>query len=159
MPVSAYLELLDWRRRVAELFGERYARKPNRNGEDPLQSLDHRYDVAVKAVDYSSNSFTTTNQFKYDIGRPTSTITTPAPGQRTSFTTIAGTANDTVGSPTYASGLSASGVQVAVKSFGRISDAGHLQQSLPGRPKVLNLLAGGAAERISVRASHESAPF
>ena len=30
----------------AELFDERYARKPNRNGEDPLRSLDHRYDVA-----------------------------------------------------------------------------------------------------------------
>src|SRR5208283_1575005 len=30
----------------AELFDERYARKPNRNGEDPLRSFEHRYDVA-----------------------------------------------------------------------------------------------------------------
>ena len=30
----------------AELFDERYARKPNRNGEDPLRSLAERYDVA-----------------------------------------------------------------------------------------------------------------
>jgi homoserine O-acetyltransferase len=30
----------------AELFDERYARKPNRNGEDPLRSLEQRYDVA-----------------------------------------------------------------------------------------------------------------
>ena len=30
----------------AELFDERYARKPNRNGEDPLRALGGRYDVA-----------------------------------------------------------------------------------------------------------------
>lgn len=30
----------------AELFDERYGRKPNRNGEDPLRSLHGRYDVA-----------------------------------------------------------------------------------------------------------------
>ncbi len=30
----------------AELFGERYARKPNRNGEDPLRSMHERFDVA-----------------------------------------------------------------------------------------------------------------
>jgi homoserine O-acetyltransferase len=30
----------------AELFDERYARKPNRNGEDPLRGIDERYDVA-----------------------------------------------------------------------------------------------------------------
>lgn len=30
----------------AELFGERYARKPNRNGEDPLRSFADRYDIA-----------------------------------------------------------------------------------------------------------------
>lgn len=40
----------------AELFGERYARKPNRNGEDPLQSLDHRYDVAGY-LDYQGEKF------------------------------------------------------------------------------------------------------
>lgn len=30
----------------AELFEERYSRKPNRNDEDPLHSIDERYDVA-----------------------------------------------------------------------------------------------------------------
>ena len=30
----------------AELFDERYARKPNRNGEDPLRAIGERYDVA-----------------------------------------------------------------------------------------------------------------
>ncbi|HVP49957.1 MAG TPA: alpha/beta fold hydrolase, partial [Candidatus Bathyarchaeia archaeon] len=30
----------------AELFDHRYARKPNRNGEDPLRSVNDRYDVA-----------------------------------------------------------------------------------------------------------------
>jgi homoserine O-acetyltransferase/O-succinyltransferase len=30
----------------AELFDERYARKPNRNGEDPVHSIAERYDVA-----------------------------------------------------------------------------------------------------------------
>jgi len=30
----------------AELFEERYARKPNRNGEDPLRAIGERYDVA-----------------------------------------------------------------------------------------------------------------
>jgi homoserine O-acetyltransferase len=30
----------------AELFDERYTRKPNRNGEDPIRSLADRYDVA-----------------------------------------------------------------------------------------------------------------
>jgi homoserine O-acetyltransferase/O-succinyltransferase len=30
----------------AELFEERYARKPNRNGEDPVRSIGERYDVA-----------------------------------------------------------------------------------------------------------------
>jgi homoserine O-acetyltransferase len=30
----------------AELFDDRYARKPNRNGEDPVRSLADRYDVA-----------------------------------------------------------------------------------------------------------------
>ena len=30
----------------AELFEERYARKPNRNGEDPLRAVGERYDVA-----------------------------------------------------------------------------------------------------------------
>jgi homoserine O-acetyltransferase len=40
----------------AELFDERYARKPNRNGEDPLSSLDHRYDVAGY-LDYQGEKF------------------------------------------------------------------------------------------------------
>ena len=40
----------------AELFGERYGRKPNRNGEDPLQSLAHRYDVAGY-LDYQGEKF------------------------------------------------------------------------------------------------------
>lgn len=30
----------------AQLFEERYARNPNRNGEDPLRTVDERYDVA-----------------------------------------------------------------------------------------------------------------
>src|ERR1019366_935265 len=29
-----------------KLFDERYARNPNRNGEDPLRGIDERYDVA-----------------------------------------------------------------------------------------------------------------
>jgi len=41
----------------AELFGERYARKPNRTGgEDPLSSLHHRFDVAGY-LDYQGEKF------------------------------------------------------------------------------------------------------
>jgi len=40
----------------AELFDERYARKPNRNGEDPLRSFEHRYDVAGY-LDYQGQKF------------------------------------------------------------------------------------------------------
>src|SRR5208283_5877316 len=40
----------------AELFEERYARKPNRNGENPLRSLDPRYDVAGY-LDYQGAKF------------------------------------------------------------------------------------------------------
>jgi homoserine O-acetyltransferase len=39
-----------------ELFDERYARKPNRNGEDPLQAIDQRYDVAGY-LDYQGEKF------------------------------------------------------------------------------------------------------
>jgi homoserine O-acetyltransferase len=38
------------------LFGERYARKPNRNGEDPLRSLHERFDVAGY-LDYQGEKF------------------------------------------------------------------------------------------------------
>ncbi len=40
----------------AELFGERYARKANRNGEDPLRSLHERFDVAGY-LDYQGEKF------------------------------------------------------------------------------------------------------
>ena len=40
----------------AELFGERYARKPNRNGEDPLRSMHERFDVAGY-LDYQGEKF------------------------------------------------------------------------------------------------------
>jgi len=40
----------------AELFGERYARKPNRNGEDPLSSMHDRFDVAGY-LDYQGEKF------------------------------------------------------------------------------------------------------
>ena len=40
----------------SELFGERYARKPNRNGEDPLRSLHERFDVAGY-LDYQGAKF------------------------------------------------------------------------------------------------------
>ncbi len=40
----------------AELFGERYARKPNRNGEDPLRSMHDRFDIAGY-LDYQGEKF------------------------------------------------------------------------------------------------------
>jgi len=40
----------------AELFDERYARRPNRNGEDPLSSINARYDVAGY-LDYQGEKF------------------------------------------------------------------------------------------------------
>jgi len=40
----------------AELFDERYARKPNRNGEDPLRAMGERYDVAGY-LDYQGEKF------------------------------------------------------------------------------------------------------
>ncbi len=40
----------------AELFDERYARKPNRNGEDPLRAVGERYDVAGY-LDYQGEKF------------------------------------------------------------------------------------------------------
>jgi homoserine O-acetyltransferase/O-succinyltransferase len=39
-----------------ELFDERYARKPNRNGEDPLRAIGERYDVAGY-LDYQGEKF------------------------------------------------------------------------------------------------------
>jgi homoserine O-acetyltransferase len=41
----------------AELFTERYSRKPNRNGEDPLRSLSERYDIGGY-LDYQGQIFT-----------------------------------------------------------------------------------------------------
>ena len=41
----------------AELFAERYARKPNRSGEDPRRSLTARYDIAGY-LDYQGKIFT-----------------------------------------------------------------------------------------------------
>lgn len=41
----------------AELFTERYSRKPNRNGEDPHRSLDERFDVGGY-LDYQGEIFT-----------------------------------------------------------------------------------------------------
>jgi homoserine O-acetyltransferase/O-succinyltransferase len=41
----------------ADLFTERYARSPNRNGEDPLRSLSGRYDVGGY-LDYQGETFT-----------------------------------------------------------------------------------------------------
>ncbi|QQS47981.1 MAG: homoserine O-acetyltransferase [Acidobacteriota bacterium] len=41
----------------AELFDERYARNPNRNGEDPERSLDDRYDIGGY-LDYQGEIFT-----------------------------------------------------------------------------------------------------
>jgi homoserine O-acetyltransferase len=40
----------------AELFGERYARKPNRSGEDPFSSLHARFDIAGY-LDYQGEKF------------------------------------------------------------------------------------------------------
>jgi homoserine O-acetyltransferase/O-succinyltransferase len=41
----------------AHLFTERYARKPNRNGEDPMNSLSERYDIGGY-LDYQGEIFT-----------------------------------------------------------------------------------------------------
>lgn len=41
----------------AELFEERYARRPNRNGEDPMRSLAERYDIGGY-LDYQGEIFT-----------------------------------------------------------------------------------------------------
>jgi homoserine O-acetyltransferase len=41
----------------ADLFTERYARKPNRTGEDPMNSLSERYDIAGY-LDYQGEIFT-----------------------------------------------------------------------------------------------------
>lgn len=41
----------------AELFNERYARRPNRNGEDPLRTLAARYDIGGY-LDYQGQLFT-----------------------------------------------------------------------------------------------------
>ena len=41
----------------AELFDERYARRPNRNGEDPAQSMAGRYDIGGY-LDYQGEIFT-----------------------------------------------------------------------------------------------------
>jgi homoserine O-acetyltransferase len=40
-----------------KLFAERFARKPNRNGEDPLQSLNERYDIGGY-LDHQGEIFT-----------------------------------------------------------------------------------------------------
>ena len=79
---------------------------------------DHRYTVTAKALDVAGNTGTSsTVQFVYDIQAPTSTVTSPAPGYVTSWSSISGTVSDKVGSPARPSGVSASGVQVAVEQL------------------------------------------
>ena len=63
----------------AELFQERYARKPNRNGEDPLRAVGERYDVAgyldhqgekfVKRFDANAYVVITKAMDTFELGR------------------------------------------------------------------------------------------
>lgn len=63
----------------AELFEERYARKPNRTGEDPLRAMDERYDIAgyldhqgekfVKRFDANSYLVITKLMDTWELGR------------------------------------------------------------------------------------------
>jgi homoserine O-acetyltransferase len=63
----------------AELFEERYARKPNRNGEDPLRAIGERYDVAgyldhqgekfVKRFDANSYLLISKAMDTFELGR------------------------------------------------------------------------------------------
>ena len=52
---EAIAEMLSYK--SAELFGERFARRPNRNGEDPARSMADRYDIAGY-LDYQGEIFT-----------------------------------------------------------------------------------------------------
>ena len=79
---------------------------------------DHRYTLIAKATDNAGNTGTSsTVQFVYDIKAPTTTITSPLPGFTNNWTVITGTGSDKVGGILHASGVSATGVQVAVEQL------------------------------------------
>ena len=78
----------------------------------------HQYQLTATAVDNAQNTNNTSVIFVYDVQAPTSSVTSPAPGYITSWTTISGKANDQIGAPAHLSGISTNGVSVAVKQVG-----------------------------------------
>ena len=79
---------------------------------------DHQYQLTATATDSSQVSASSNTTFVYDVQKPTSTVTSPNTAYVTAWTTISGTANDKLNSPTYPSGLPATGVSVAVQQVG-----------------------------------------
>ena len=78
----------------------------------------HQYQLTATAKDNAQNTNSTSVTFVYDVQVPTSSITNPAPGYITSWTTISGKANDQIGAPPHLSGISTNGVSVAVQQVG-----------------------------------------
>src|SRR5439155_19301162 len=63
-------------------------------------------------------SANTSVTFVYDVQKPTSSITSPAPGYITSWTSVSGLANDQIGSPANPAGIYSSSVTVAIQKVG-----------------------------------------
>src|SRR5439155_10400425 len=81
---------------------------------------DHQYQLTATATDNSQVSGSANFTFVYDVQKPTTSVTSPAPGFFTAapLTTISGKANDQIGSPASPSGISASSVSVAIQQMG-----------------------------------------
>jgi len=78
---------------------------------------DHRYRVEARATDFAGNDSSVASLFfRYDIERPTTTLTYPLPGLTTGFAYVSGTASDErFGVHLYEAKLSSYTVKVAVK--------------------------------------------
>ena len=109
----------------------------------------HQYQLTATAIDNAGNSNNTSALFTYDVQTPTSTITNPAPGFITSWTTISGKANDQLSS--HPSGISTTACPVAVQQAGGTGTA--LSTFGGSNPQILPppLLSALLRERGAIR--------
>ncbi|MCX5784356.1 MAG: hypothetical protein NTX59_01575, partial [Elusimicrobia bacterium] len=77
---------------------------------------DRRYKMEAKAIDYAGNYLVNSVTIKYDIEKPTSTITYPLSGITTGFSQLTGTASDErVAVRNYEASLGTYTIKVAIK--------------------------------------------
>src|SRR5207302_9604703 len=81
---------------------------------------DRQYQLTATATDNSQVANAASSIFVYDVQKPTSSITSPAPGYVTAnpLTTLSGKANDQINNPTFPSGLASTAVGLAIQQVG-----------------------------------------